>query len=132
MTENEIGREVVDAALKVHRALGPGLFESVYEVVLAHELTRRGLRVERQKAVPIVYEGIEFEEGFRADLIVNGLVIVEIKSVENLTNAHRKQVLTYLRLTGLKLGFLINFAEALIKDGIERIVNGLDDPHPKA
>jgi len=105
MTENQIGREVVDAALKVHRALGPGLFESVYEVVLAHELTRRGLPGERQKAVPIVYEGIEFAEGFRTDLIVNGLVVVEIKSVENLSNAHRKQVLTYLRLTGVKLGF---------------------------
>jgi len=128
MTENQIGREVVDSALKIHRALGPGLFESVYEVVLAHELTRRGLRVERQKAVPIVYEGVEFEEGFRADLIVDGLVIVEIKSVESLNNAHRKQVLTYLRLTGLKLGFLVNFAEALLKDGLERFVNRLEEP----
>lgn len=128
MTENEIGREVVDAAVKIHRALGPGLLESVYEVVLAHELMQRGLHVQRQQVVPIVYEDIRFEEGFRADLIVNGLVIVEIKSVEHLNNAHRKQVLTYLRLTSLKLGFLLNFAEALMRDGLERIVNGLDEP----
>ena len=131
MTENEIGKEVVDSAVKIHRALGPGLLESVYEVVLAHELTKRGLRVQRQLVVPIVFEDIRFEEGFRADLVVNGLVIVEIKSVENLNNADRKQVLTYFRLTSLKLGFLLNFAEALMKDGIERIVNRLDEPRVK-
>lgn len=131
MTENEIGKEVVDSAINIHRVLGPGLLESVYEVVLAHELTKRGLRVQRQLVVPIAYEDICFEEGFRADLVVNGLVIVEIKSVENLNNAHRKQVLTYLRLTGLKLGFLLNFAEALMKDGLERIVNRLEEPPPK-
>lgn len=128
MTENQIGKEIVDAGVKIHRALGPGLLESVYEIVLAHELTNRGLRVQRQVPVPIVYEGIHFDEAFRADLIVNGLVIVEIKSVENLNNAHRKQVLTYLRLTDLKLGFLLNFSEALMKDGLERIVNQLEEP----
>lgn len=128
MTENEIGREIVDSAVKIHRALGPGLLESVYEVVLAHELTTRGLQVQRQLVVPIICEGIRSDEAFRADLVVNGLVIVEIKSVENLNNAHLKQVLTYLRLTGLKLGFLLNFAEALMKDGIERIVNQLEEP----
>jgi GxxExxY protein len=128
MTENEIGREVVDAAVKIHRALGPGLLESVYELLLAHELAKRGLQVQRQMVVPIVYEGLRFDEAFRADLVVNGLVLIEIKSVEHLSNAHRKQVLTYLRLTGLKLGLLLNFSEALMKDGIERIVNHLEEP----
>ena len=128
MTENEIGREVVDAAVKIHRALGPGLLESVYELLLAHELAKRGLQVQRQMVVPIVYEGLRFDEAFRADLVVNGLVLIEIKSVEHLSNAHRKQDLTYLRLTGLKLGLLLNFSEALMKDGIERIVNHLEEP----
>jgi len=125
VTENEIGNAVVDAAVKVHRGLGPGLLESVYEVVLAHELTRRGLVVQRQLAIPIEYDGVRFDEAFRADLVVNARVIIEVKSVEKLNNAHRKQVLTYLRLSGLKLGFLLNFGEALMKDGIDRIVNGL-------
>ncbi len=127
MTENEIGKVVVDVALSVHRYLAPGLLESVYEAVLAHDLRERGLRVERQAAVPIEYHGIRFDEGFRADLIVEGKIILELKSVENVTNAHRKQVLTYLRLTGLKLGYLLNFGEALMRDGITRIVNGLPD-----
>jgi len=123
--ENDIARETVDAALQVHKALGPGLLESVYEVVLAQELCRRGLEVERQVAVPVVYQNLVFEEGFRADLILNRKVIVEIKSVERLAPVHKKQLLTYLRLAGLKLGLLINFNEALLKDGITRIVNGL-------
>jgi len=127
MNENTIGREIVDAAVKIHQGLGAGLLESVYEIVLAHELTRRGLHVERQVQVPLVYEGIRFDEAFRADLIVNSAVLVEIKSVETLNNAHRKQTLTYLRLSGLRLGFLLNFSQALMKDGIERIVNGLDE-----
>lgn len=127
MTENEIGKTVVDAAVAVHRALGPGLLESVYEAVLAAELRERGLRVERQIAVPIEYRGSQFEEGFRADLMVEGKVLVELKSVEKLTHVHKKQLLTYLRLSGRKLGFLLNFGEAMIKDGIVRTVNGLEE-----
>jgi GxxExxY protein len=124
MTENEIGTIVVDCALKVHRRLGPGLLESVYETVLAYELANRGLSVQRQVQVPIRYEDMEFQEGFRADLIANGLVILELRSVEHVTNAHKKQLLTYLRLTGLKVGYLLNFGEALMKDGISRVING--------
>lgn len=129
MTENEIGKIVVDAAVAVHRALGPGLLESVYEAVLAAELRDRGLRVERQTAVPIEYRGIRFDEGFRADLIVEGKILLELKSVERTTHTHKKQLLTYLRLSGHKLGFLLNFGEGLIKDGMVRIVNGLEDDH---
>lgn len=125
MTENEISKQIVDAAFKIHTQLGPGLLESVYEVVLAHELKKRGLRVVRQAPVPIVYDDIKFDEGFRADLIVEDKVIVELKSVETVVPVHKKQVLTHLRLTNLKLGLLINFGEELIKDGISRIVNGL-------
>ena len=128
LTENQIGKEIVDAAMKIHRALGPGLLEAVYEIVLAHELARRGLRVQRQLAIAILYEGIRFPEAFRADLLINEKVIVEIKSIEFLNNAHRKQVLTYLRLSGFKLGYLLNFAEALMKNGLERIVNHLEEP----
>jgi GxxExxY protein len=127
MTENEIGKIVVDAAVAVHRALGPGLLESVYEAVLAAELGDRGLRVERQPAVPIEYRGRRFDEGFRGDLIVEGKVLLELKSVEKLSHLHKKQLLTYLRLSGHKLGFLLNFGEAMIKDGIVRIVNGLEN-----
>ena len=125
MTENEISKQVVDAAFKIHTTLGPGLLESVYEAVLAYELNKRGLKVVRQKAVPVIYEDVHLEEGFRADLIVEDKVIVELKSVEIIAAVHKKQVLTYLRLTNLKLGLLINFGDALIKDGIVRIVNGL-------
>ena len=125
MTENEIATQVVDAAFKIHTSLGPGLLETVYEVVLAHELQKRGLRVERQMPIPIVWETIKFNEGFRADLIVEGKVIIELKSIETVAPVHKKQVLTQLRLTNLKLGLLINFGEELIKSGISRIVNGL-------
>jgi GxxExxY protein len=125
MTENEIATQVVDAAFKIHTTLGPGLLETVYEVVLAHELQKRGLRVERQVPIPIAWEGIKFNEGFRADLIVEGKVIVELKSIETVAPVHKKQVLTHLRLMNLKLGLLINFGEELIKNGISRIVNGL-------
>lgn len=127
MNENLIGTLVLNAAIEVHRELGPGLLESVYEVVLAKELTLRGLTIERQVPVPIVYKGIDFDEGFRADLIVNGKVLLELKSVERVTPAHKKQVQTYLRLTGLRLGYLLNFGEAVLKDGITRCVKGLED-----
>jgi GxxExxY protein len=127
MNENRIGKEVVDAAVRVHRELGPGLLETVYEVVLAKELERRGLRVERQVPVPIIYGGLRFEEGFRADIIVEGKVILELKSVEQVSKVHAKQVFTYLKLKGLKLGFLLNFGGNLMKDGIERIANGLPE-----
>jgi GxxExxY protein len=125
MDENEVAKVVVDAALKVHTTLGPGLLESVYEVVLTHELTRRGLEVRRQVPISIRYEGLVVEEAFRADLIVEGLVIVEIKSTEASPAVHKKQVLTYLRLSGLRLGLLINFGAPLLKDGLTRLVNGL-------
>jgi GxxExxY protein len=101
------------------------LLESVYEAVLAYELKQRGLLVVRQQAIPVIYEEVQLEEGFRADLIIEGKVIIELKSVEAIAPVHKKQVLTYLRLTNLKLGLLINFGEALIKDGITRVVNGL-------
>jgi len=127
MTENDISREIVDTAFQVHTKLGPGLLETVYEVIMAHELKKRGMHVERQMPVPIVYEDLKFEEGFRADLVVNGLVAIELKSVDKLAKVHKKQLLTYLRLMDRKLGLLVNFGENLIKDGISRVVNGLDD-----
>ena len=127
MTENEIGKIALDSAFAVHRELGPGLLESVYEVVLAAELLQRGLSVRRQVPVTIRYKGMTFDEAFRADLVVEEKVIVELKSVERVREAHKKQVQTYLRLTGCKLGFLLNFGEALMKRGITRVVNGLDD-----
>jgi GxxExxY protein len=128
MKENGIGTIIVDCALELHRNLGPGLLETVYEVTLARALERRGLVVQRQVAVPIEYQGETFSEGFRGDLIVGGLVIVELKSIERVTPAHKKQLLTYLRLTGLKLGYLLNFGEALMRDGITRTINGSIDP----
>ncbi len=127
MNENEIAKAVVQAAFEIHTELGPGLLETVYEVLLAHQLRTAGLHVERQMPVPITFRGIRFDEGFRADLIVNGKVLIELKSVEALANVHKKQVLTYLRLLDLRLGLLINFNTALIKDGIVRIANGLPE-----
>ncbi len=124
MTANEIGTIVVDCALALHRETGPGLLESVYEVVLVHDLEARGLRVARQVPIPIELRGVRFDEGFRADVIVEDKVLLELKSVEKVAKAHKKQVLTYLRLTGFKLGYLLNFGEALMKDGVTRIVNG--------
>jgi GxxExxY protein len=124
MTENEIGTIVVDCAMSLHMETGPGLLESVYEVVLAHDFRAQGLGAERQVPIPIELRGIQFDEGFRADMIVDGKVLLELKSVEQVTKAHKKQVLTYLRLTGLKLGYLLNFGEAMMKDGITRIING--------
>ncbi len=125
MTENELSKIIVNACFQIHKELGPGLFESVYEECLYFELIQQGLHVERQKELPVVYKGIKMEVGFRTDLIVEHKVIVEIKSVELIAPVHQKQVLTYLRLTGSKLGLLVNFNEALIKDGIQRIVNNL-------
>ncbi len=123
----ELSTEVVDAAYHLHVGLGPGLLESVYEVVLSKELERRGLRVERQKPIPIVYAGLHFDEGFRADLLVDGRLLVELKSVEAIHPVHGKQVLTYLRLLNLPLGLLINFGAPTFKEGIRRIVNNHTD-----
>ncbi len=125
MTENEVAREIVDAAYTVHTALGPGLLETVYEAALEHELRKRGLTVSRQQALPVVYDGIELDEGFRADLVVEGKVIIELKSVEEVAPVHKKQLLTYLRLADKRLGLLINFGAELIKHGITRVVNRL-------
>jgi GxxExxY protein len=127
VTENELAKQIVDAAYRIHTTLGPGLLESVYEVVLTYELEKRGLRTLRQQAIPIVYDGTRIEVGFRADLMVEDKVIVEIKSVESVAPVHKKQLLTHLRLADKRLGLLINFNVALIKDGITRIVNGLLD-----
>ena len=124
MKINEISGIIVDAAFKIHSALGPGLLESVYEVVLHRELIHRGLKVKRQVPVPIRYEDLTFDEGFRADLIVEDCVVVELKSVEQLAAVHSKQTLIYCRLMDYRLGLLINFGRALIKDGIKRIING--------
>ncbi len=126
-SENEIAREIVDAAFHLHKALGPGLLETVYEVILARELEKRGLSVVRQQPVPIVFGDLKFDEGFRADLIVENKVIVELKSVEQIAPVHKKQLLTLLRLADKRLGLLINFGSVVIKDGISRIVNGLEE-----
>ena len=123
--ENRIAREVVDAALKLHRHFGPGVYESVYEPVLIYELNKRSLTTRQQTPVPLIYEGMTFDVGFKTDVVVNDLVILELKSVEKLEPVHFKQLLTYLRLTGLRLGLLINFGENLLKDGIHRVVNDL-------
>ena len=127
MSENEIARQIVDGAFKVHTTLGPGLLETVYEVALAHELGKRGLKVERQVPISITYDDLQFAEGFRADLIVADKLIVELKAVASVSGKHKKQLLTYLRLTDRRLGLLINFDEELIKDGISRVVNGLQE-----
>jgi GxxExxY protein len=125
MTENQLSRIIVDSAFKIHTTLGPGLLESVYEATLAYELNRRGLEIIKQQAIPVVYEDVQLDVGFRADLIVNRKVIIEIKSVDALAPVHAKQLRTYLRLTDRKLGILINFNVNLIKEGIQRVVNGL-------
>jgi GxxExxY protein len=125
MHENEIAKEVVNAAYKIHTTLGPGLLESVYEATLAYELSKKRFDVVRQQPIPVVYESVHMDMGFRADLIVGGLVIVELKSVEMVAPVHRKQLLTYLRLADKRLGLLINFGTELIKDGITRVVNHL-------
>jgi len=118
-----IATDVVDAAIKLHIALGPGLLESVYTVLLEKKLQERGYQVEREKAIPLVFEGVHFEMGFRADLVINGCFIIELKSVEKLAPVHAKQLLTYLKLTNTRLGLLINFGEELLKTGIKRVAN---------
>jgi len=125
MTEEleRIAKDVVDAAMKLHIALGPGLLESVYTVLLERKLQDRGYAVEREKAIPVEFEGVKFEMGFRANLIINGCFIVELKSVERLAPVHAKQLLTYLKLTGMRLGLLINFGEERLRDGIKRVAN---------
>ena len=127
MDENRIGKEIVDAAIAVHRELGPGLLETVCEVVLPDEIRKRGFRAERQVPIAIVCRGVRFDEGFRADIVVDNKVIIELKSVERITNAHKKQLPTYLKLTGMKLGYLLNFGEDMMKRGIARTVNGLPE-----
>jgi GxxExxY protein len=127
MTENEIGTMVVKAAFEVHRELGPGLLESVYEAALAHELVCMGLHVQAQLPVPVTYKAVHFDIGFRMDLLVNDTVIIELKSVEHLLPVHRKQLQTYLRLSQKRLGYLLNFGSALMKEGIVRAVNGLPE-----
>lgn len=125
MNENELSRIIVDVAFKIHNQLGPGLLESVYEEIMYFELNKRGLFVEKQKGIPVIWENIKMDMGFRADLIVEKKVIIELKSVELIAPVHPKQLLTYLRITEMKLGLLINFNEPLIKNGITRIVNNL-------
>ena len=120
---DEITGQVVDAAFKLHSRPGPGLLESIYELVLAGELERRGLRVERQKPVSFEFDGLQFEDAFRVDLLLEGCVVVELKSVETLAPVHSKQVLTYLRLLNLPVGLLINFGSATMKEGLHRVVN---------
>ena len=127
VSENAVARQIVDAAFRVHTALGPGLLESVYEAALAYELEKRGLRISRQQVIPVVYEAVRIHTGFHADLVVEDLVIVEIKALEGIAPVHKKQLLTYLKLADKRLGLLINFNVALIKDGITRIVNGLKE-----
>ncbi|QBG47339.1 GxxExxY protein [Verrucomicrobia bacterium S94] len=127
MTENEIGTIVVKCSIQVHQALGPGLLESVYQKILAHELVLQGLDVQTEVGIPINYNGIEFDEGFRADIVVNNKIILELKSLEMITPVHMRQLQTYLRLTGMRLGYLLNFGDVLMKDGIRRAVNGLEE-----
>jgi GxxExxY protein len=124
MNENEIGTTILDAAFYLHKNLGPGLLESVYETILTKLLAKKGLCVQRQVSIPIEFEGEYFDEGFRVDLFVEGKVIIELKSVEKITQAHKKQLLTYLKLTNTKLGYIINFGAEVMKDGIFRIING--------
>lgn len=125
MTENEISLIIVNTAYLVHYKLGPGLLESVYEEIMYYEMCKQGLNVERQQSIPIIWDELKMEIGFRADLIVESKVIVELKSVETIASVHPKQLLTYLKVTGIKLGLLINFNEPYIKNGITRIVNNL-------
>lgn len=124
MTENEISKIVFECALKVHKALGPGLLESAYEECLYFELIQEGLKVEKQKPLPLIYHEVKLEVGYRVDLLVENKLIIEVKSVECLNDIHLAQVLTYLKLSEIKLGLLINFNVTLIKTGVKRVING--------
>ena len=124
MHENQSGHVGVEEAVRLHRALGPGRLEAVYETSLSRLLTDRGLVIRRQVPVPIEFKGIRFEEGFRADIVVEGKVLLEVKSIEKVHNAHKKQVLTYMKLTGIKLGYLLNFGADTMRNGITRTING--------
>lgn len=125
MSENELSQVIVNSSINIHKKLGPGLLESVYEEILSYELKKERLKIERQVGIPVTYDELKMELGFRADIIVDNKVIIELKSVETILDVHKKQLLTYLKITGLKLGLLINFNVALLKDGITRIVNNL-------
>lgn len=125
MDENQLGEKILGCALKVHRALGPGLLENAYEACLAHELTQSGLVCKRQVAMPVHYEGVQVELGYRLDLLVEDLVVLEVKAVEHLNDVHRAQVISYLKLGGYRLGYLLNFNVKMLKDGIWRVANGL-------
>ena len=127
MNENDVAKQIVDVAFNIHKAYGPGLLESVYEAIMAYELRKRGLTVSRQQPIPVVHEEVRVGIGFRADLIVQGKVVVEIKSIEAIGPVHKKQLLTYLRLADKRLGLLINFNVELIKNGISRVVNQLPE-----
>ena len=125
MHENELTKIIIDLCIKIHKTLGPGLLESVYEEVLVYELKKLGILVARQIGIPVHYESVKLDLGFRADLIIEDKVILELKSVENVLPLHKKQLLTYLKLTNMKVGLLINFNESLMKNGIIRIANGI-------
>jgi GxxExxY protein len=125
MSHNDLSYKIIGSAYKVHRKLGPGLLESTYEICIMYELMKLGYKVERQKPIPLIYDEIKLEVGYRIDLLVEGIIIIEIKSVESIAPVHVAQLLTYLRLTEIQLGLLINFNVALLKDGIKRVVNGL-------
>jgi len=125
MNENEIAKIILDCSFEIHKKLGPGLLESVYEEILYYELNKRNISCQRQAPMPVIYDELKMEIGFRADIIVDGKVIIELKSVEAILDVHKKQLLTYLKITGCKLGLLINFNTALLKNGITRIVNNL-------
>lgn len=125
MNENEIAKIIVDAAYKIHKALGPGLLESAYQAILTYELRNRGLKISTEVLMPLQYEGQSIDAGYRADIVVEEKVIIELKSIEQIADVHKKQPLTYLKVSNLRLGLLINFGSSLIKNGITRIVNGL-------
>lgn len=129
MTENELAAIVVDTSLNIHKSLGPGLLESAYESILVYDLGIKGLQVERQVPLPLIWHGMIVHDSFRADIIVEKKLIIELKSVEKLLPVHKKQVITYLKVSGFKLGLLLNFGSSLMKEGIVRLVNGLDAPN---